>query len=201
MKTYLLVASLVIIPACNNDNLSGGMDLATPDLSSNIDMAMKVPNGVICGAATCTGTQVCCLEPASMTESCVAAGKCPDGGVPEMCDGPEDCSTAAPDCCFNGSFAAQMGDMGGFSAGAAGAMCLADSACPANATYDQGTGAGTISTKLCHMASDCVGYTGTVPLLGPGTDFSSCCSAPMAPGVKFCAPSQITLLLKGATCN
>lgn len=79
------------------------------------------------------------------------------------------------------------------------ATCAAS--CPGMATIGGGMGmggGGKLSTKLCHSATDCAGYTGTAPVLGM-TSFGSCCGLP---GVSFqvCAPALLGSI-GGATCN
>ncbi len=203
-KLSFCFAFALLAPACNSDNLLGGMSDMTvpPDLLISADMTMRVPDGVQCNGAACLSPKVCCITPnaagTGATEACVAAGSCGDGGVSEACDGPEDCGSATPDCCATASFTVGTMDMGGFTPKAAMAACLSDAACPASATIVGSDGS--INTKLCHTAADCLNYSGTAPIIGTA-DFSACCSAPMAPDLHFCAPTLLTTIIKGATCN
>jgi hypothetical protein len=189
LALFALVAAL---PACNEDNLSpnhGDMSIA-PDLLPGRDLAMRVNDGVQCGSGTnvttCTGSQVCCIKQSGTgaTFMCVNPGTCGDGGAEAMCDGPEDCPSASPNCCVTVTATLSMMDGGTPTPTGANAMCTAD--CPA--TAELGTGDITLHSKLCHTTDDCAGYMGTTPL-GSG-DFDGCCSSAMAPGIHFCAPSR-----------
>jgi hypothetical protein len=201
MRKFALLLALVIPAACNDDNLGGKTDMAIPaDLaaSPSPDLYMRVADGVTCGSSTCNSPQVCCVKPngsGGATSMCVAAGSCGDGGASESCDGPEDCSTGQPNCCATARFSLGKGDMG-FTPEGADAICASDADCMASVDLT----AGELHTKLCHTASDCVGYSGMVPVLGQ-SDFDGCCTSTQAPGVKFCAPTQAAGFIMGVTCN
>jgi hypothetical protein len=194
----LSLCLLVTFAGCNDDNLGGMSDMTfLPDLTPVADLSMRVPDGVTCGNMTCNTPMVCCVKPGMggmATTMCTAPGTCGDGGAELMCDGPEDCSLASPNCCVTASFTTV--DMGA-TPGAANGACASDAACPASAEVVGNQG--TLHTKLCHTAGDCVNYSGMTAF---GTfDFTSCCTAPQAPGLHFCAPAQITALISGAKCN
>ena len=92
--------------------------------------------GVMCGAAVCSGTDVCCVtRPAGgmmINTACSTAAACnANMGAPLMCDGPEDC-TGGQACC------------GAFAGGMASASCSDPSVCAAYGT-------------LCHTMADCPG--------------------------------------------
>jgi hypothetical protein len=184
---------------CNDDNLGGMSDMTVlPDLSPVKDLAMRMPNGIACGTSTCNDPQVCCVRPGMgggmASLMCMAPGSCGDGGAELMCDGPEDCPVTTGNCCITAKLTTV--DMGAIP-NAANAACASDADCPASA--DIAGSMATIHSKLCHVAGDCAGYSGTTAF---GTfDFTSCCTAPQAPGLHFCAPSQVTALLMGAMCN
>jgi len=61
-----------------------------------------------------------------------------------------------------------------------------------------GSGGGAITTKLCHGAADCTGYTGTTTF-GP-TAFDRCC-VNASSGVHFCAPGFIAFTTLQTTCD
>jgi hypothetical protein len=92
--------------------------------------------GVACGGATCTAPQVCCvsISGGGVTQSCTSASACQT--VALTCDGPEDCSSGAPECC------AQVSYSGGLSGGS---ECVASGTC----------NAGMLGGVLCHTTADC----------------------------------------------
>jgi hypothetical protein len=201
----VLSFATVLVTACGGGGLKpggndGGADQGVADMTmmSLLDMpAVQFADiagidfkGVACGNQTCGTGESCCISPNGNTleQTCVTGSSCTsdDGGtIDATCDGPEDCASGTPNCCADISIG------GGSPSG--GAMCTAS--CPASA--GQGGGAG-ISTKLCHNGADCVGYSGSTPL---GTlDFDSCCTY-AGVSYSFCAPSLITGLAQGITCQ
>lgn len=199
MRNLILCLALpsLYVAGCNDDNLMGGMSDMTVvlDLTPEKDLAMRVPNGVTCGSSTCTGSQVCCATPETggVNYACNAPGSCGDGSAQLMCDGPEDCPSAMPNCCADAHFQLGMNDAAPMATGA-NAACGSDAACPAGVDL----GNQVLHTKLCHAASDCVNYSGSTPL---GTlAFDGCCTSNMAPGVQFCAPTQF-MGANRYTCN
>ncbi len=199
----LMSCTLLLLAACGDDGLANGVDMSVGDLASAGDLAGRdlasTPGqsdlagrdfaGVACGSTTCGAGQACCFVPditgMTVTESCVTGTSCGDGGIPASCDGPEDCPGTT--CCADISLA-NMSVMGQ-------ASCVAT--CPGNAT--QAGGGGMLTTKLCHNSADCVGYTGTAPILGM-TGFDRCCGNAGLP-VKFCAPGLITAVSSMITCD
>jgi hypothetical protein len=190
MRNLFLTCALILFtPACSDDNLMGGQsDMHAPiDMANGADLAMRVPNGVMCGNSTCNSPQVCCFEPSAggFSPMCVASGTCVDGGVQLVCDGPEDCAISTPDCCAVAKFSISNDDAGTFDPQGANAMCASDADCPASVNLQ----ACELHTKLCHSAADCAGYSGTVPFLG-AADFTGCCSNQQTGDLHFCAPTQ-----------
>ena len=207
-----LLALSLLLPAlvgCGDDGLATDVDQAgVHDLSASADLAgnrdMPVGGvddlagadfaGVICGSQTCGSGQTCCLIPDIQNQTvqamCVSGTSCNvDGGISASCDGPEDCSGATPNCCAAiGLTNNNMSVMGG-------ATCQAT--CPGSATF--GGGPTNVDTKLCHNAADCVGYNGMAPIVGM-TGFNACCGYPGV-GIRFCAPSLVTLLANQIMCN
>jgi hypothetical protein len=186
MRNLVLCLALF---ACNDDNLMGGMSDMTVihDLTPIIDMAMRLPDGVMCGGSVCNAPQVCCVKPSmgGTTAMCGASGSCGDGGAELMCDGPEDCPATMHNCCATAKFSLSGTDAAPMAQGA-NAACGSDAACPAGVDL----AASELHTKLCHTAADCVGYSGTVPIIG-AADFDGCCTSTQAPGIQFCAPSNL----------
>ena len=178
MKLALLSLAL-LAASCNKEEGLPQSDLSVPpDLTVLHDMAMRVPDGVVCGNQTCSGGNTCCIRRNAsnqLTQMCMPMGTCGDGGAEAACDGPEDCSTAQPNCCVSVSF--RQGPDGGAPDPTGGAATCTAS-CPAS--FD--LAAGTATSKLCNTIDDCVGYD------SGGIDFDGCCCNNMLKGVKFCAP-------------
>ena len=133
LKRVLLVCFFAVsIAACGDDD--GGDDDGTPIDAAEIDTPLDIdaPDGTIdadtsdtpgnntdaaigtvCGTATCTTAQECCVQGQGRT--CVASGTCQ--GVNFDCDGTEDCSNGDV-CCYGGG-------------GNGGTSCVAAASCPA----------------------------------------------------------------------
>ena len=84
-------------------------DAATaPDLARAPDLATSTATvGITCGSTTCTAmTQFCCTYDSGLTGTCGTgndAASCDTAGTGELlyCDGPEDCPSDSPYCCYN----------------------------------------------------------------------------------------------------
>jgi hypothetical protein len=201
----LTLASLcfmcVSFTACGDDATPPDMampDLAIPDLIPPPDLTMFDFKGVTCGTQSCDNTvQECCLMVVGMAASgqCVAKNTCnKDAGAQLTCDGPEDCTTAAPSCCISIGGTGDV-DAGTISGGSGQSSCT--NTCSASAAPLGGGFAAT--SKMCHVKKDCTGYKGVVDFMGMQTlDFTFCCEVPQAPGLRFCAPSLVTQI--GGTC-
>jgi hypothetical protein len=199
------LAAGLALAACGNDGLGSGgdagtdlsaqADLAGADLSHKgtvgVDLAGRDFAGVSCGTMSCGGGEICCVNPGGgmLSASCVAPSACGDGGLPAACDGPEDC-TGGTSCCAN----IVLGSGGAMSVQG---MASCTATCPGSAAG--GAGGGMITSKLCHNAADCVGYTGTAPVIG-NTNFDSCCGNAAFP-IRFCAPALITAVTTQVTCD
>jgi hypothetical protein len=204
MRQLALAFVVLGLASCGDNPAAPDMaiDMSMPDLAIAHDLAVPPDfGGVACGAMTCSiATQECCLtNGAGGTQAaCGPIGSCNgDAGGSLRCDGPEDCSTASPDCCIdiNGTASADAG-IGG---GTGDASCSTTGACKPSAMF--ANGAFTARSKLCHTNDDCKNYSGMVPLLGM-TPFDACCSSAMAGPYKFCAPSAATAIPgTGLTCN
>lgn len=86
----------------NGAPLDGGPDATTPDAVSPAGVAR-----VVCGAATCTNGDVCCLA-SDGSGACTAAAACT--GTPLPCDGSEDCAPGLV-CCGQGSLGGTSGNV------------------------------------------------------------------------------------------
>jgi hypothetical protein len=53
-----------------------------------------------CGGQTCTGGQVCCVQPYGNFQGCGAPGSCGLGEFEIECDGAEDCAPNESCCCY-----------------------------------------------------------------------------------------------------
>jgi hypothetical protein len=203
--------ALVLVACSSTGNNNGGQDLSVPadlsmaaqDLSVPRDMTAHMvgpPNGVACGGSTCNVGTTCCIpvsDPTSATCT-MDGGMCSSTGtIPLACDGPEDCNNGQgkPACCGTVQIAGGSGDAGG--AMLAGGMASCTATC--NVAFVPGGGGVTITSQLCHVAADCVGLSGTLPVIGM-TNFDSCCSSAAAGGIAFCGPSLLNGQM-GVTCN
>jgi len=199
-----LLFIVALVPACGDDGIDpgadGGADLsASTDLSASGDLSGPKPAdlagvdfaGVSCGSMTCGAGSVCCIVPdfdnQTATSMCQSGSTCGDGGIPAVCDGPEDCTPAMSQCCIDLALSGMMSVSGG-------ASCTAS--CPASVVTENG---GSIKTRLCHGAADCTNYSGTAPIVG-NAPFDRCCAYPGLT-FKFCAPGLLTLAVPEATCD
>ncbi|MGZ3425538.1 MAG: hypothetical protein ACXVCV_02765 [Polyangia bacterium] len=187
--TLALCALVLLAGGCGDDTNSGGPDMTMPDLALGPDMAVRQPDGVSCGAMTCSVGQSCCVTVSGTTptSTCIAAGgTC--GGAKLACDGPEDCGSSMQYCC--GTITFEPGNPDGgmpmFNGG--------NSSCSGTCDFNYSPGSPSmITTRLCHLDDDCTGLSaggGTVML-------NRCCSSAQAPGLHFCAAA---LGVGGITC-
>jgi hypothetical protein len=183
MRQTLALCTLLMFAGCDDDT-SNAPDLAMPDLAPGPDMAVRVPNGVVCGAMTCAVGQECCVTTngTSATAMCIAAGGTCTGGAVLTCDGPEDCS-GMNYCCGTIHFS------GGTPDGGPPVFNGGDSTCTGACNFSFDLQSGTVTTRLCHADVDCAGLS--LPLGGA----SKCCSSQLAPGLHFCATA-----FQGITC-
>lgn len=177
--TRVLPLCLLLVAGCGDDTTTQA-DMSMPDLAPGPDMAVRVPDGVVCGNMTCGVGQSCCITQSNNMATgatCVAsAGACSSGTV-LSCDGAEDCAgagAAGAYCCGTVHFSAGTPDGGApvFQGGSA--------SCAGSCSFNLGQGS--LTTRLCHQDVDCMGLTG--PL---GIALDKCCSSSQAPGLHFCA--------------
>jgi hypothetical protein len=186
--TLALSALVLLVGGCGDDSNNGGVDMTMPDLAIGADMAVRVPNGVSCGAMSCSVGQSCCVTVSGTTtsSSCIAAGgTC--GGATLKCDGPEDCS-AMQFCCGMITFDPGNPDGGMPMFNGGNSSCTAT--CDFN--YTPGTPSN-ITTRLCSIDDDCTGLSAG----GGAVMLNKCCSSTQAPGLHFCAAA---LGIGGVTC-
>jgi hypothetical protein len=133
----------------------------------------------------CETSEVCCVTPSpGLSFACSAKAACPAANQ-LVCDGPEDCSGAAPLCCAvettngEGTYPSCTPKNIGTS-------------CATTCTTHIGTSCtDTTSVILCHAASDCSS--------DPSND--QCCTFSLgAASLTFCT-SEATALEGGATCH
>ncbi len=123
-----------------------GTDSAKSDTGSGTDTAPFDAAGVTCGSSTCTGSQICCVDPSGPTFTCAAS--CSDGGVAINCDGPEDCTGGGKVCCGTINVGAGTPPTCPISTGSAACASTCDTKIPTSCP-DKG------SARLCHAAADC----------------------------------------------
>ena len=105
-------------------------------------------HGVVCGAAACTGSDVCCaiVSDGGATPSCLAS--CP-AGTAIACDGPEDCTNgAAKYCC--GTLQTSAGTPPSCPILGVSTECRAT--CTTNIALQC---PGTTTLRQCHKTADC----------------------------------------------
>ena len=110
MPRLLAALAFVVVAACSGsprpggDGGGGATDLAT---SGPPDLAPRGIAGIACGANTCTTTlELCCTSDNANSGTCQMVQN-PSCGLSEfLCDGPEDCEPANPECCVQGGYAA-----------------------------------------------------------------------------------------------
>jgi hypothetical protein len=159
-----------------------GVDLFGVDLTSAPDFG-----GTNCGAAVCSGGQLCCLSSPSsgMCESS-GNGAC-DGGSPFVCDGPEDCPGGQ--CCVVVDTNGKGGETG---------QSYCATSCPSG-SYSANAGGGAHEVSImCHGDGDCVGYSGTIPIIG-GVSFDGCCHSAATGAYHVCIPTMYAAI-EGYTC-
>lgn len=190
MRQTILVFSCALfsVAGCGDDTTTAGnggdMSVnAAADMTAGPDMTPRVPNGVNCDTSTCAVGQSCCLTTANNMVTggmCVASASACTSGSNLACDGPEDCSSGSPACCATIDISGLSGILGGDADAGTPTVTGGNAACAGTCSF--GFSSSSITTKLCHVNSDCAGET--VPGLGTAT---TCCSSSMVPSLHFCA--------------
>ena len=111
---------------------SGGGGGAPVDMTASgpPDLIPRSIAGIACGAIACTTTlELCCTSDSGKTGDCQKVQNPMCGASEFLCDGPEDCEPANPECCVQGGYAACR--PAGFCATQANArvMCHVDADC------------------------------------------------------------------------
>ena len=146
-RVIVLVA--VALAACSSAPKGGGD--GGGGSGGAVDMTMTGPPdlvprsiaGIACGANTCTTTlELCCTADNGVTGDCEKQQNPACGASEFLCDGPEDCPPASPECCVNNGFA----------------NCYQSGVCA------QTTG----SRFMCHTDADCKPFSSTALCHSPG---------------------------------
>ena len=149
-------------------------------------MAVRVPDGVVCGTMTCSVGQSCCITVGAsgttdMATCLAAGGTC--SGATLACDGPEDCS-GTPFCCGTVTFTGGTNPDAGapvFQGGTASCAATCDF------NFAQGPPSA-VTTRMCHADDDCAGLS----TAGGQIMLGQCCSSSQAPGLHFCAAPSVS---------
>ena len=172
-----LLIGIAAFVGCGSEG--GGPDMSMPlDLAPGPDIAVRSPDGVVCGMTSCPVGQSCCVTSNGMMvtgSTCVSStGQC--SGAVLACDGPEDCGINGPSpyCCGTIMFS------GGGPDGGTPMFQGGNASCAASCNFL--FGGNSVTTRLCQADIDCAGLM--VPIVNQQT---MCCSSPMAPGLHFCA--------------
>jgi hypothetical protein len=191
----IIFAFALLVAGCGSNSSMHDMAMSI-DMSIGPDMAMRVPNGVVCGNMTCAVGQECCATVANNMvtgASCMATGgNCANAFT---CDGPEDCTKPTDQCC--GTIDLNVG--GNADAG----ITLAGGSSTCGACTASISLGGAVMTRMCHSATDCMGFSTAV--LGQTIAFDKCCTGG-GKSLQFCAPdpsviSGFTGTAPGYTCQ
>jgi len=148
MRAFAVGLLLVATVGCHKssptgDAATGGDAAQSVDLAPTPDLATSpAVVGIPCGSATCTAmAQFCCTYDSGATGTCGMgndAASCDTAGLAELlyCDGPEDCPSDSPYCCYN-SNSSHVAVCGAMKCG----------------------GTEFTGYELCHGAADCDGLT------------------------------------------
>ena len=103
----LLAAACSSSPRPGGDGGGGSGGALDLSASGPPDLTPRPIAGIACGANACTTTlQLCCTGDNGASGDCQAVQN-PMCGLSEfLCDGPEDCEPANPECCVQGGYAA-----------------------------------------------------------------------------------------------
>ena len=111
-SAVLIVASIIVFGAavgCSSKPGGGDGGGGAADLSMGAapDLTPRSTAGIACGSNACTTTlQLCCTADNGATGDCQQVQNPSCGSSQFLCDGPEDCEPANPECCVTGGFAA-----------------------------------------------------------------------------------------------
>jgi hypothetical protein len=108
-----VIALAVVVMGCSSGPKGGGD--GGGGSGGAVDMTMTGPPdltprpiaGIACGANTCTTqAQLCCTHDNGANGDCQQVQNPSCGDSEFLCDGPEDCPPAEPECCVSNGYAA-----------------------------------------------------------------------------------------------
>ncbi|HWE29794.1 MAG TPA: hypothetical protein VHB97_17410 [Polyangia bacterium] len=136
-----VVMLAVALAACSSapkgDGDGGGGNGGAVDMlaSGPPDLTPRPTAGIACGASACTTTlELCCTADNGASGACQKVQNPMCGSSEFLCDGPEDCEPANPECCVQGGYAA----------------CRPSGYCAMNS-----------GTFMCHTTADCTPFVAT----------------------------------------
>jgi len=115
MRAASIAIVLFAVAACSSAPKGGGDGGGGAGGGGAVDMRAGGPPdltprpiaGIACGANTCTTTlELCCTGDNGATGDCQKVQNPSCGASEFLCDGPEDCEPANPECCVQGGYAA-----------------------------------------------------------------------------------------------
>ncbi|HEX8951369.1 MAG TPA: hypothetical protein VF945_05965 [Polyangia bacterium] len=114
MRRFVVALAIVVAASCSSAPKGGG-DGGGGAGGSAVDMTAGGPPdltprptaGIACGANTCITTlELCCTGDNGATGDCQKVQNPTCGASEFLCDGPEDCPPAMPECCVSNGYAA-----------------------------------------------------------------------------------------------
>jgi hypothetical protein len=114
MRRVVLALVLVLAAACSSapkptGDGGGGSGGGALDMTMNgpPDLTPRSIAGIACAANACTTTlELCCTGDNGKSGDCQMVQNPSCGSSEFLCDGPEDCEPANPECCVQGGYAA-----------------------------------------------------------------------------------------------
>ena len=147
MRRVVAALAVIAVAGCSStpkgggDGGGGGGGATDLSAAGPPDLTPRPIAGIACGPSTCTTTlQLCCTSDQGNSGVCQMVQNPSCGASEFLCDGPEDCEPANPECCVQAGYAACRPP--GFCATQANArfMCHVTADCP--------------TPQLCHDASN-----------------------------------------------
>lgn len=196
MRHFNLALIAFALAACGDNAVNNMQDAAADqsainDLTTPVDHSIPpdlAPNpdfsGLSCGAMTCTGSDVCCVQQTGQTAQYACAPSCADGGIAIGCQGPDNCMSGSSNICC-ATVQTEAANNPPINCGIAGGDANCASACNISEPLQCGM---PWTVVLCHRKSDCAnfaGYTDCCLYTYNGNEISLCAS----PTAKFAATS------------
>ena len=146
----VVVAGCSSAPKAGGDGGGGSGGAVDMTAGGPPDLTPRPIAGIACGANTCTTTlQLCCTGDNGNTGDCQQVQNPMCGASEFLCDGPEDCEPANPECCVSGGYAA----------------CRQSGVC---ATIPG-------AKFMCHVTADCTPFVaGALCKTAPNSPYSLC---------------------------